>query len=60
MQKCCFMASNLHLFGVVLVRLFSPQFSIVDSKNGAKKCIVKISARSIQLAKFGFDTAFSF
>ena len=58
------MASRFHLFGVVLARFFFPQFSIMDSKTGAKECIVEISARAFQansneylLAKFGFDTA---
>ena len=36
----CLMASRFHLFGVVLARFFFPQFSIVDSKDGAKECIL--------------------
>ena len=47
----CLLASRFlvfFLFGVVLARPFFPQFSSVDSKNGAKECIVQISARAFQ------------
>ena len=56
------MASRFHLFGVVLARFFSPQFSIMNSKNGAKECsALRRSRRELSneylLAKVGFDTA---
>ena len=53
-------ASRFHLFGVVLARLFFPQFSIVDSKTVQRSALCR-SRQELSdeylLAKFGFDTA---
>ena len=54
------MASNFHLFGVVLAKVFFPEFSIEDSKTVQRSALCT-SRRELSneylLAKFGFDTA---